>query len=96
MFAVHQQAKDIVRITSPSAIGEKATIEARLAADGAMTLALNGKQVASGKADGTLVRQPVENFCVGHDDAKTVDDYDGKKLFQGTILNLKVSTDAKK
>ena len=95
VFAVHQSGKDIVRITSPSAIGDKVAIEARLAADGAMTLALDGSQVASGKADGALVRQPVENFCVGHDDAKTVDDYDGKKLFQGRISNLKVRTEVK-
>ena len=66
-----------------------------LAADGAMTLALDGSQIASGKAGGALVRQPVENFCVGHDDAKTVDDYDGKNFFQGRISNLKVRTEVK-
>jgi hypothetical protein len=61
-----------------------------------MTLAVAGKQVATGKTDGALNRQPVESFCVGHDDAKPVDNYDGKKSFQGVIRNLKVSTEAKK
>jgi hypothetical protein len=34
----------------------------------------------------------VESFCVGHDDAKPVDAYDGKLLFQGSIRNIHIST----
>jgi len=92
VFAVHNANRDIVRITSPEAISGKVTIQARLAADGAMTLVLDGKTVASGKADGTLTREPMESFCVGHDDAKTVDTYDGKTLFKGSIRNIRIST----
>jgi arylsulfatase A-like enzyme len=94
VFAVHNEKRDIVRITSPDAISGKAVIEARLAADGAMTLALDGKTVASGKADGPLSREPMENFCVGHDDARTVDDYDGRTLFKGSLRNIRISTAA--
>ena len=91
VFALHQPGKEVVRITSPDAIPAKAAIDARIAADGAMTLSLDGKQVARGKADGTLGKQPAESFCVGHDDKVTVDDYDGKAQFKGAIRNLKIS-----
>jgi len=96
VFAVHQSGQDIVRITSATAVGDKTLVEARLAADGAMTLILDGKTAATGKINGPLNRQPVEAFCVGHDDAVAVDDYDGKKMFEGAIRNLKVSTGAGK
>ena len=92
VFALHNPNHDTVRITSPATFADKAGIEARLAADGVMTLLLDGMPAASGKADGPPSRQPVENFCVGHDDGKSVDAYDGKPLFQGTIRNLKIST----
>src|SRR5262249_36797919 len=96
VFAVRQPGKDIVRITSPKTIGQKSVIEARLAVNGALTLTLDGKQVAAGKTDGPLGRQPAESFCVGHDDGQPVDAYDGKKMFLGVIRNLKVSTETKK
>jgi arylsulfatase A-like enzyme len=91
IFAVHQPKKDIVRLTSPDVIGAKASIEVRIAADGTMTLALDSKQVASDRIDGPLGKQPAENFCVGHDDKVTVDDYDGKAQFKGAIRDLKIS-----
>ena len=90
VFAVHSSGKEITRVASPGEITAKTAIEAHLAADGAMTLALDGRQVAAGKAAGPLGHQPAEAFCVGHDDAVPVDNYDGKKLFQGTIDHLKV------
>ena len=96
VFALRRSADEITRITSAAALGEHAKIEARLAADGAMTLAIDDKQAATSKAGGVLGKQPVENFCVGHDDKKTVDDYDGAKPFQGAIRNLKVSTETQR
>ncbi len=92
VFAVHGGSKDVTRITSSGAVGETTRIEARLAADGAMTLLLDGKPVASGKAAGPLHRQPQEDLCVGHDSKVTVDDYDGKTMLKGIIKNLKIST----
>ncbi len=92
VFAIHPVGHDIIRITSPAAVAEKLTVEARLAADGAMTLAIDGKTVASGKSDGPISRQPQEEFCIGHDSGKTVDTYDGKTPFKGTIRNLKIDT----
>ncbi|MBI5834769.1 MAG: sulfatase-like hydrolase/transferase [Armatimonadetes bacterium] len=94
VFAVHQSGNDVVRITSPSAIGAKATLEARLAADGTMTLSVDGRKVATGRVSGALTNQPAEAFCVGFDEQKPVDDYDGQKRFAGIIRNLKVGTEA--
>ena len=90
VFAVHLPSKEAVRATSPSTITGKTSIEARLGADGAMTLSLDGKQVASGNAGGPLPRQPAENFCVGHDDKVTVDHYDGKARLQAVVSHLRV------
>jgi arylsulfatase A-like enzyme len=94
VFAVHTGSHDITRITSPAEIVEKTSVAARLARDGAMTLTVDGKQITEGKTDGPLNRQPQEAFCVGHDDGKPVDAYDGKALFQGTIRNLRFTTAA--
>lgn len=94
VFAVHSAGKDITRITSAEPLGATTHIEARLAADGTMTLLLDGKPAASGRAAGVLHRQPQEAFCVGHDDGKTVDTYDGTTLLRGTIKHLTISTAA--
>ena len=67
------------------------SVEATLAAGGQMRLAINGKEVATGKNAGLLHRQPQERFCVGFDDAVPVADYGGKAKFEGTIAHLKVT-----
>ncbi len=90
VFALRRSKDGVTRITSPAAINAKANIQASIAADGTMSLALDGKPVATGKAKGLLDRQPAEPFCVGHDDRMTVDDYDGKAQFKGTIRTLKI------
>jgi arylsulfatase A-like enzyme len=91
MFAVRagKGLADIVANETPSG---RISIEAMLATGGQMRLAINGKEVASGKAPGLLHRQPAENFCVGFDDAVPVADYGGKMKFEGAIRNLKVTT----
>jgi arylsulfatase A-like enzyme len=88
VFAVRSN-RSLISITSTDAISGKSTIEARLATSGAMTLTVNGKTAATGKAGGLIGRQPQENFCVGHDDGRPVGEYDGAAKFEGTIENLK-------
>jgi hypothetical protein len=68
-------------------------LEARLARDGAMTLAIDGRIVARGKASGPIARQPVEDFCVGHDNRQAVGDYVAPARFTGTIKGLKITND---
>ena len=83
--------RGLTSIVSSEAISGKSTIEARLAAGGAMTLTVNGKTAATGKAGGLIARQPAEDFCVGHDDGRPVGEYDGAAKFEGTIENLKLT-----
>jgi len=67
--------------------------KARLARDGAMTLAIDGRIVGRGKASGLIARQPVEDFCVGHDNRQAVGDYVAPARFTGTIKGLKIAND---
>ena len=90
-FAVRRGAADVVVVRSDGeAPSGRFTAEAALAADGGMTMSINGKGIASGRAGGLIPRQPQENFCVGHDDGKPVTDYGVAGAFEGSIDNLAV------
>lgn len=94
VFAVHAGGKEIARATAAEAFGGKGMIRASLAKDGAMTVSVDGAVVARGKAEGVLKRQPAEGFCVGFDEKVAVDDaYDGHAKLQGSVLEVKVSTE---
>lgn len=93
IFAIHSERKSVARIAAPEALMGRVAISARLAADGTMTLALGGRTVASAKDGGVLQRQPAEDFCVGFDNAKPVDAYDGATPFSGTIEHLRVAAE---
>ena len=92
VFAVRRSAVDIIRITSDDLPAGQLSVEARLAGDGTMTLSINGKPAATGKAGGLIDRQPMEDFCVGHDNRVPLDSYDGMTRFAGSIEKLKVVT----
>jgi arylsulfatase A-like enzyme len=92
VFAVRRSIADIIRITSADLPSGRLSVEARLAGDGTMTLSINGKPAATGSAGGLLGRQPMEDFCVGHDNRMPLDGYDGKTRFSGSIEQLKVRT----
>jgi len=92
-FTVHannQPAKTIVAEAAPAG---RVAVEAHLAADGAMTLRLNGKLAAQGSAGGIITSQPRESFCVGHDDRIPVGAYDGKVKFDGSIEKLAIEVE---
>jgi len=93
VFAVRRGRNDITRITGKELPAGRIAVEARLAGDGTMTLLVDGNSVATGKAGGLLERQPMEAFCVGHDDRMPLDSsYDGKPKFTGSIEHLQVTT----
>ena len=93
VFAVHPSGGELVRLTSPSTLPENAILEARIAADGMLSLKVNGEVVATQKLSGPLSRQPQEPFCVGFDSANPVDSaYANLPRFAGTIRAIKVST----
>jgi arylsulfatase A len=86
-------AGEVNSIAAPQKPASPFRLEARLGRDGALSLAVDGKTVASGKAAGVIPAQPHKDFCVGFDNGRSVGDYDGKAHFRGTISNLKVATD---
>jgi arylsulfatase A-like enzyme len=89
VFTVREHGRP-VSITAAEAPSGRFHLEARLARDGAITLMVDGKTVASGKAPGLITEQPREDLCVGFDNGRPVGDYDGKPHFRGAISQLKV------
>lgn len=67
------------------------TLMATLAKDGNLTLAVNGKQVATGKAKGLFAAQPGDSLCVGFDDHDPVGPYKSPYRFTGKIGKVIVS-----
>lgn len=83
--------KEITSIVADETPSARYKMEAMLGEGGQMRLAINGKEGATGKARGLLLRQPQENFCVGFDDAEPVADYGGNSKFEGIIEHLNVA-----
>ena len=91
-FAVRHGADEVVEILSSSEVKGTFTVTASLAADGAMKLVVAGQDAVTGKAKGTLPRQPAEDCCVGHDNGKPVGLYGELKPLQGAVSGLAVTT----
>ncbi|MBM3867848.1 MAG: sulfatase [Verrucomicrobia bacterium] len=91
-FAVRHGADEVVEIVSPAEVKGSFAVTAGLAADGAMKLVVAGQDAVTGKAKGTLPRQPAEDFCVGHDNGKPVGLYGEPKPLQGAVAGLAVTT----
>ena len=66
-------------------------LEARLAANGAISISVDGKEVATGQAPGLIARQPAAGLSVGYNDAP-VGEYSAPNAFAGTIENVRVET----
>ncbi len=92
VFAVRHGADEVVEILSPAEVEGSFAVNASLAADGAMKLVVAGQAAVTGKAKGTLPRQPAEDFCVGHDNGKPVGLYGESKPLQGAVAGLAVTT----
>lgn len=75
-----------IRANEPLGSG-RFTVEARLADDGRMTLSVEGRQVAEGRAPGLLTAQPARGLAVGSDDGP-VGDYAAPNRFTGKIENV--------
>ncbi len=90
-FAVRTGAEAVTEIVARDPAAGVLRVEASLGVGGKMMLTINDAVVATGRAAGMLQRQPAEDFCVGHDNAKPVTAYTAKEPFKGTIRKLKVS-----
>jgi hypothetical protein len=91
-FAVRLGADEVVEIVSPAEVKGTFAVTASLAADGVMKLVVAGQDAVAGKAKGLLPRQPAEDFCVGHDNAKPVGLYGELKPLKGAVSGLAVTT----
>jgi hypothetical protein len=89
VFAV-RHGQQVSRVASAELPEGALTLQARLTADGVLTLSVNGKAAEPVKTPGLLGGQPMEDLDVGFDGGNTVDDYDGAKRFQGVVRNLAV------
>ncbi|HEV2392986.1 MAG TPA: sulfatase-like hydrolase/transferase [Verrucomicrobiae bacterium] len=86
-------AGEVTSIAAPEKPAGRFRVQARLERGGVLSLAVNDKTVAAGKAPGVIPAQPHEDFCVGFDNGRPVGDYDGKLHFLGSISELKVATE---
>ncbi|HLX62986.1 MAG TPA: arylsulfatase [Planctomycetota bacterium] len=76
-------------IAAIHAIAMKAAkIDAQLAADGSMTLSIDGQKIAEGKAPGLLNRTPTDGLQVGSDKNAAVGDYETPFTFEGKITKV--------
>ena len=90
-FAVRNQGELTTVLASEPLGSGHFKLAASLAANGAITISVDGKEVASGQAPGLLANQPARGLSVGFND-EPVGDYAGPNAFAGTIENVQVQT----
>jgi Sulfatase len=91
IFSVRiEQELTTITASEPLPLG-RCHLEARLARDGAMTLLVNAKTVAMGKASGLIPTQPQDGLSIGRDEKTAVGDYTAPNSLSGTVTNVKVS-----
>ena len=66
---------------------------AKLAADGTMTISLDGANVATAKAPGSLNVMPTDGLNIGNDEGGLVADYGADSKFSGTIESVVIEVD---
>lgn len=91
VFTVRHQSNSVKRVSLPIKDNGKLSIAARLEADGTLSLSVDGGKAATGKAPATLDRQPMENLCIGFDDANPLDKEAPDSKFSGTITAINVA-----
>lgn len=95
-FAVREN-KELTTIVAKEPLGEgHFLVKATLQEDGAMTLSVDGKQVAVGKAAGPISQQPKAGFFVGKSGGKAVGDFEAPATFSGKVTNVQVQATAAK
>lgn len=87
-----RRTRELTSVLATEAIPAGAhKVEAAVAADGAVTLKVDGKAVGQGKVAGLLARKPGEGLTVGNDGDAAVGDYTAPHPFNGTVTNVVVS-----
>lgn len=91
-LARHGAAEAFSEIVAPGEFAGSAQITAALTADGVMTLKINDQPAITSSGVKLIPRQPAEDFCLGHDNAKPVAAYGKITPFKGIITGLKITT----
>jgi arylsulfatase len=92
-FGINRGGKLSV-VTAPDAqLTTPATVSAAVNLQGVVTIKIDGRSVAKGKAGGLVPETPADGLQVGRDLAGTVGDYDGPFEFQGKITRAVVELD---
>ncbi len=93
-FAVRENRK-LTTITAKEPLGKgHFSVKATLHKDGEMTLFVDGKQVADGKAPGLIGQQPGNGLTVGDTGHGAVGDYTAPNPFKGKVENVHVKASA--
>lgn len=79
-------------LVTPTEVAGSLRISATLAAGGTMSLQVNDLPAVTGKSPGLIPRQPAEDFCLGHDNARPVAAYSTRNPFQGTLSRLQITS----
>ncbi|MBI5387650.1 MAG: arylsulfatase [Verrucomicrobia bacterium] len=88
-----RSARHLSTVTTVEVVPLKpATVTAKLARDGAVTVRVAGQTVAEGKAR-LLSRQPQDGLQVGRDEGGAVGDYEAPFEFKGKIARVTVELD---
>ena len=90
VFGVRQNGTLYVAAATTAVPQGKFSVEAHLEKDGAMTLAIDGKIVAHGKAPGVITTQPKDELSIGEDTLSAVGDYQPPNTLGGKVENVKV------
>jgi arylsulfatase A-like enzyme len=88
-FALRSK-NELTTVTADSALGTgRMKVEAKLAADGGVTIFVDGKQVATGHVPNVIAKQPGRPFSVGSS-KPAIGDYPTPGAFPGNIENVRV------
>ncbi len=88
-FALRNKS-ELTTVTADGALGTgHVKVEAKLAADGGMTISVDGKQLATGHAPSVIERQPARPLSVGSS-KPAIGDFTTPGNFTGKIENVRV------
>lgn len=83
-------AGEVTRIATRDKVKGARTAVARLERSGAMSLALDGEPVGTGRAPSLIASMPVDGLEVGSDQAGLVGPYAADNRFRGTIRSVRI------
>lgn len=91
VFSVRNKS-GVTNVQSPLLGNAPQRILASLTTDGMLQLQVADQKLVSAKASGLIPNQPKEDFCVGHDNGQPVTEYSVRENFQGSIVDIQVTT----